>query len=259
MDTGKKILQTIRKNNLRPASAFLFAVKHMAIWFVWALTVFVGAFVFSAFLFRVFNAGLEHIDFIASSRFHFILSSFSLFWLLLLSISALIAYAIFRNTERGHVFPWWTALLANVLISLCIGSALFFSGFGYVGEWLVSRHKGTDVEHAYLMRWNNVAEGRIAGIVSVVDDNTLLVTSPDGAGYMVDISGLETTQPIPTSEPIRVIGTLIEGGDFYACQILPVRFRGAFSREERVFQRVDEIKVGNERITLCGDIPTTDY
>ena len=258
MNTTEKVLKTIKKDKLRPRSVLFFALKHIAIWFILALTVFIGAFVFSAFLFRLLNAGFEHIGFITSSHFYFILSLFPFSWLLLLIASAVIAHTVFRDTERGHMPSWQTVTLVNILISLFIGSMLFFFGFGYVGERLVFHYKGMDVEHAYLMRWNNPEEGRIAGIASVIDNNTILLTDVDGVGHTVVISGLGMAT-VSTSTPIRVIGTLTEDGNFYACQILPVRFRGAFSREERIFQRVNEIKAEDERTTLCRDVPTTDY
>lgn len=254
----EKVLQTIRGNNMQPKSVLFFALKHIGIWFLWTLTVFVGACMFSAFLFRTLNSGFEYAGLITSSYFHFALSSFPFLWVFLIIVSMVVAHFKFRSTERGYGTSWGKIALINVSLSLFIGIILFFFGFGYVGEKSALRLMGTTVERAYLAKWNDVENGRIVGLVSIIDDDTLSLKDTRGTGYIVDISGLGIVK-IPINIPVRLIGILTDDGTFYACHILPVRFRGAFSREEIWFQRVNEIKTNDERSTLCRDISTVDY
>ena len=250
--TKEKVLQTIKEKNLRPRHTIFFAIKHITAWCIWTLAVLVGAFVFSALLFQLLNEGFGYH---AATPSHTALSSLSLLWIGLLALSSGIAFVQFRSTERGHTIPWGAAILTNILLSLLIGSVLFFFGFGYVSEHTALRFKGTTVERAYLIRQHNAQQGIIIGTVTAINDNTLSLQGIDGKGYLADISGLTSTT-IPTNVPIRVIGAYMDNNDLYACRIAAIRFRGAFRREERAWQRIDEIKADNERTTLCRDIPT---
>lgn len=254
----EKVLQSIKENNIRPKSALFFALRQIGVWFTWALTVLIGALTFSALMFRVLNSGFEHIDLITSSKVFFVLSSLPVFWILLSMASTLVAYAELRNTDRGHVISWKAAALLNVALSILTGTILFFSGFGYISERVALQIRGMDIERTYLTQWNDPGHGRLAGMISAIDDDTLSLLSIDTTGYIVDISGLEAVS-IPTNTPVRIIGTFTENGDFYACRVLPVRFRGAFQRKETVFHKVHEIKTDDARTTLCRDIPTTHY
>ena len=91
--------------------------------------------------------------------------------------------------------------------------------------------------------------------MNIVDEDTISLTGIDKIAYIVDISGFGAID-IPTDIPVRVVGTTVDDGRFYACSLLPMRFRGAFRREELVFRRINEIIIDDERTTICGNVPT---
>ena len=121
---------------------------------------------------------------------------------------------------------------------------------------IVNRH--VDPFRRYVRHWDNENHGILTGVAAVIDNNSLLLTSLHGRGHTIDISGLGAVS-IPINVPVRIIGIPLEDGSFHACAVLPVQFRGGFSRQELYFNRADEINQGSERSTLCEDILTPFY
>ena len=254
-DTTDNVIKTIKERNIRPKHSLFFALKHIGMWFLWTMTILVGALTFAAFLFKIVNSGIEHHYLADQSYLSFILSTFPFFWVVLIVLSVVVAHYQFRHTEHGHTVPLFRIALVHTVLTLGIGTALFFFGFGYLGGMAALQLRGKNVETSYLARWHEPEKGLLAGRVSIVDEDTISLIGIDKVAYIVDISGFGAID-IPTNIPVRIVGTIVEDGRFYACSLLPMRFRGAFRREELVFRRINEIIIDDERTTICGNVPT---
>ena len=252
-NTSKKVLEAIKRGGVRPRRSFVFAMRHIGLWFLWTMTVLVGAFTVGAFLFKIANSGIEHLHLVDLPPFRFVVSVFPFLWAALIAASAAAAHRQFRSTERGHTIPLRRVALLHGALTIGIGIALFLSGFGYIGESAALRLRGSSVERSYLKRWHSPENGLLAGRLHIIDGDTASLTGIDGGGYLVDISGLGAAR-VPVNIPVRVLGTAVDDGRFYACRVLPIRFRGAFGRNETALRQTDEIIVGDERTTLCGDL-----
>ena len=251
-----KVLETIKKKRMRPASELVIALKNITVWFIWTLILIFTALLFSKLLFVLSNNGVEDLHYITGSKAVFLWVSLPLTTVVLISIFAYLAYLQFKHTEGGYKIPWVRITFINILLIVSIGVGFFITGIGYTAEYYLAKFKREEVHMKLFKAWNNPKEGRLAGELLPVDQDTLSLLSIDNKTYVIDISGVSETQ-IPINTPVRVIGKELEDATFYACHILSARMRGRSPVEIATYQRINEIQDKDMRSSICRDVSAT--
>ena len=133
MERSKKIIEKIRKENIKPIPKWYFLVPNILIWLVFILLVFVGAAAFSVILLSIQQTDFDLVSHIPHSRMEWILGLLPFFWIFLLFIFLVAAIFTFKKSKKGYKFSWPRLFGLSTAASIFLG-ILFFIGGG--SHWL---------------------------------------------------------------------------------------------------------------------------
>jgi hypothetical protein len=235
-DIENKVLDKIKKGNVKPIPKWEFVLKRVFVWILFILSVFFGAFAVSVIIFLLKVNDWEFYEHISGSLPVFILETFPYFWLLLLVILGFVAYFNFRNTGRGYKYRFSFVMFLSVFLSIVLGAVLFRVGVArsvehfFLNSMPFYMHMNVDRE----MMWLQPENGLLAGkIIERLSPDELLLLDFNGKNWrIVNVSNLNTFPPVlDNGNMIRIVGEIIEESVFSGKQIAPWQANRKFLKE----------------------------
>lgn len=236
---AQRVLHRIEGEHLTPRPRWEFLFKNYVLWGLGALAVTLGALAFSATLFQIQNVdwrlrGATHTDF-----FSFFVAAAPIMWVTALALCVLIGYINVHRTTHGYRYPFTLVVLGAVLLSLAVGSGVYYMGFGgtfdeAVGGRLPFYRPILLQERSW---WAAPEKGLLTGQVVSVAPSVSSFTLQDfnGREWMVDTDDLRNRDMtlVARGGAVRIVGLPVAttSSSFHACFVFSGETRGVNKKE----------------------------
>ena len=263
----QRVLDRIEGEHVTPRPHWEFIFKNYFFWTLGAFAVVLGAFAFSAALFRIENVGWRLYAAIRPDFFGFFLSVAPFLWILALAIFVLIGYLNIRHTKTGYRYPLGLIAAGAVLTSIVLGTFLYAMGFGGFIEGFVGDHPPfyQPIMLEEQSWWVDPTNGLLAGEImsAASNDTSFVVRDFSGKEWVVD--GMDLRGPdlaaVARGGTVRIVGapTTATSSTFHACFVFPWETRGEFENTSpppplTTISSTTERNTEASRSEICKDI-----
>ena len=215
----------MQRLNLKPKPGWHFTLKTIFYWFLFIVSVILGAFAFSIVLFSIQQLDFDLLSHMSHSRLEFIIGLAPFFWIISLIIFLFVAMIGIKNSKKGYKFSYFKILIFSASFSILAGT-LFFIGGG--GGWLENAFSARvglyeSVESKKTKLWSEPENGFLAGTIIEVNNAKIEIIDLSGEVWEIDIkqANIPRSVEITEGEKIKFIGEITSPGNFKANEIRP--------------------------------------
>jgi uncharacterized membrane protein len=225
-DISDKIIERIKKGDVKPYSKWHFVFHRSAIWILFGITILIGSIACGIAIFQLQHAEWDLYRHLSHSLPEFIILIVPYFWLIFMIGFTVFAYYFFRHTERGYRYSAVAFVLVSLGISIVGGLVFHKAGLAESLEGIfrdrVSFYRALQERRERV--WMAPENGLLAGKITAV--------KPDGAMELLDLNTRQWTLSAPhavwrgnlTPEKglkIKIIGRMKNSREFVAEEIRP--------------------------------------
>lgn len=167
-DISEKIIDKIKKENLKPAPKWHFLLKNYVIWILFVLSILIGSLTFSVILFFITSSGIDAYLFLNKNPLGGFILALPRFWLAFLLVFLAVAYYNYKHTKGGYKYNSYLIIILSVIISFILGYFLFFFGLGKKTDDILNNnipiYRQNTMMHKQRM-WNRPEQGFLIGDV----------------------------------------------------------------------------------------------
>lgn len=247
------LFERIEHDKVCPRSRWFFQSRECAVWFVWLLSVVIGALAMAVtfFVFRYHQYALYEAT--HNNPLIFMMEALPYVWIVVFALMVYVAIYNLRHTKRGYRYPLWMIFASSVVVSFAGGSLLHMIGFGYSVDHTLGQHTSlyTSQDKYQQRLWQNPREGRLFGVqtyTTLSPTTTIIFRDNIGTFWTVDISELPESDVavLATNQSVKLMGMMIREDvrRFHACGAFPWVYQKDMTIEVLQAQR----QVFNERI-----------
>jgi len=235
---SKKVLEKIKKQDIRPIPKWQFMLKDSFVWSLFGINLILGSIGFAIIIFLLVNNDSVGDFSLTKNIWQWFVLSIPVVWILLTALFLFVAFYNFKNTEEGYRFSVGKKVLLNVGITILLGLMLYFSG-------LSERLNNIFVEsvpfytNALDLRqevWMRPQEGYLSGTILEIneDKEEMLLRDLDGkvwsVGYGDALVKIRVT--LVAGEKIKMLGDMSSDTLFEATEIRPWEGMGRGMQEK---------------------------
>ena len=230
----QELLGRLKKEKMTPAPRWHFLLKNYSIWTLGVASFAVGSVSFALIIHLVRNNDWAIYDEISGSLWQFIFLTLPYFWIILLALFLSVMYYNLRHTKGGYHYS------VPAILSLCIissfGGGLLLHKFamGQAIDDLLGEKAPyyRELINPQARLWDAPEQGRLIGIISssTGESNFYLIDFRDKK-WLIQCGFCQKMMPVSIiiSEPVRLLGEMVDEDTFSASRILPVQAgRGLF-------------------------------
>lgn len=227
-DFSREILEKIKKDGIKPKSKWHFMLKDYVVWFVFAVSIVLGALSFSIILhFWEINDWDAYYR-VSDNFVAFVALTMPYFWLACFLAFVLVAYRYLQHTKTGYRLEFAKVVFLNLVLTFVGGAVLYSVGLGRQAENEFAKRAPfydnlrNDQEKIWLRPEQGVIIGRVIEIEA--ESDLIELDDPRQATWIVDTSDAEYFQGFIVQEGfmIKVFGKRGEGNYFVAEEIRPL-------------------------------------
>jgi len=235
------LLERIEQENHHPRSRWFFRSRECVIWFLWLITVIVGAAAFAVSFFVMTHYQYALYEATHANFLTFIISALPYIWLIVFAVMTFLAVYNLRHTKRGYRYSVPTVLMSSILVSFAAGSTLHFFGLSYaidsyLGAQTAMYQSQDEVDIAL---WQRPSEGRLLGrqVHSTAAPTQLIIFADESdTRWRMDVTELmpEDIKLLQQKKPVRVLGVVTEAdyNIFHACGVFPWTYQKNMTRQD---------------------------
>ena len=222
---SKKILEKIKKEDIKPIGRLSFILKDSFILILFFLNILFGSIglAICIYLFRVsdiFDLILSVNDFI-----QILIISIPIIWVLITLLFIFVSYLNFRYSKGGYRFSFIKIFLINLLIIFVLGVSIDTLGLSERLNTVFSSNfpmYQESVDPRYQV-WNRPQEGYLAGEILDISLGDILIEDLSGNSWNVDIrdANIRRMVNMQEAEKIKIRGSVGDNNTFKAVDILP--------------------------------------
>jgi hypothetical protein len=242
------VMERIACGDVCPRSKVFFKTREYLVWFLWGLSVVLGALAVAVALFVVSYQKTGMYLHHGRGAFDFFISSLPFLWVGVLVAMVLLAVFHVRHTKRGYRYPLWILTISSLVLSFAGGAVLHLLGVGKYADYHLGQNMRmyTSQEKMEKKLWHAPLEGRLIGVQQAV------MPLPIQGASFTDIFGdtweLDTTELTDTERAflaegtmVRLTGTTTDMSlrQFYVCAVLPWLHERGITKAE--FERASEM------------------
>ncbi|HEB62453.1 MAG TPA: hypothetical protein ENI82_04790 [Bacteroidetes bacterium] len=225
MGNPDKLIETIKKEKIKPKPKWVFNLNNSLLWLMYFLFVLVGAISFSVILFAIQQTDFELLSHMGHSKLELFLSILPFIWLVLLIVFILGSlYAIYYS-QRGYKFTFSRLIAINVGLSVLIGTMFFIGGGASWFENAFAIRTGfyESIQKKKEKVWQNPDKGNLAGVIYDVKDGILEFNDFENKKWIINIDSTFIANPVllEKGEKIKITGIKIDDTTFKAKEIYP--------------------------------------
>jgi len=222
-----EVFKKIKDNNIKPKSRWYFVTKNYFIWSIFVISIILGSFAFSMVIFIIKQLDWDIYHYIGDSFLKTVFISLPYLWLIFLILFIGVAYYNFIHTKRGYRFKFISILLISLIISITLGTGLYFNGFS---ERLENIFSGKIPYYNRLVyscqeQWMQPERGLLAGTIIEMGlpENSFILRDLENNRWKIETSKVIWKGKLtPTTNlKIKLIGKLIDDNNFVAMEIRP--------------------------------------
>jgi len=237
MENSDELIEKMKLLNLKPKPGWHFTLKTTFYWFLFLVSVVLGAFAFAIVLFTIQQIDFDLISHMSHSKIEFLMGLAPFFWIFSLIIFLVVAMIGIKNSKKGYKFSFSKMVLFSASFSILAGT-LFFIGGG--GEWL---------ENAFSVRmglyegvqdkkekfWSMPENGYLSGTIIEVAETSIQLTDFHEQIWKVDIehANIPPAVLIFEGEKIKIIGEITSSSNFQATEIRPWGGNGGGQKRQK--------------------------
>jgi hypothetical protein len=206
------VLAKIEKERVAPIPRWRFLFIEYSIWFLWGLSVLIGAVAFSVMLFFSMHARFGFYEAMHESTLMFFLEMVPYAWVLVFVCMAILAHYNLRHTKHGYKYGVWRILVSSILCSFLAGFMLHAAGMGFLIDTFVAKRLPAlpALQTIEARMWQSPEHGRMLGVYQgeTEDPEVIHFIAKDGASWKVDTTELNPLEvgTLYSGEPVRLIG-----------------------------------------------------
>lgn len=223
------ILRRIESEQIEPTPRWYFLCMQYLVWFLWFLSVVIGALAIAVMLYVSMHASYALYEVTHETVWEFIIEVVPVLWLCVFLLMAGIAYVNLRHTKKGYRYPVWHILLSSLLMSIVGGSLLHMIGAGYITDSFMQNKMPLYSSFEKLERqwWQRPEEGMLVGRLSVMvpEHKYVLFADIDDERWRMQIDELSPTELelLQSGKLVKVLGVRsgTTTGLFHGCGVFP--------------------------------------
>ncbi len=271
------VFAKIEAAKLTPRARWYFQSRECLVWFLWLLSVFLGALAVAVSLSAVSYQSHALYEITHDSYWLYVLAVLPYLWLLVFLVMGGLGIYHLRHTRRGYRYPLWLICASSLIFSLAGGAFLHLVGAGFgldktLGEKVPMYASQMEYERA---RWQVPNEGRLIGRMPQPrnEDSASIVwfVDADNNDWQIDISELmlEDQELLNRGQTVRLIGQLVMAEErlFHSCAVMPFVYEHNYTMAElreirsSILRRLysknpkqsEEKELGED--TVCANLP----
>jgi hypothetical protein len=218
---SEKIINKIKEEAMSPAPKINFLAKDYLFKILAVLCLLIGSLATGVIIFIFANQEWDIYERVAPNLFNFIFLIIPYFWLLIFIIFIIITYYDYRQTKFGYRFRFLYLIISYLIITLIIGSLLYFLGLGGILEQAFNeRLPHLNYEH-YL--WQRTGDGLLAGTILSLTATNIVLEDLEKNTWSIDYNPalLINNQTLSVGQKIKIIGDEKGFRSFWAEEIRP--------------------------------------
>ena len=218
-----KIANKIKKENIKPKSKLVFLLKDYFIWSIFGVAIVIGGLAFVVMLFLLTSNDWDIHQHLDKSFWEYLLISLPYFWISILVLFLLLAYYNYRHTKEGYRYKTYLIVFGSVIMSIVIGTGLFFLGMGNKIEQIFADnlpYYNNFTQHRIEM-WNQPEKGLLAGEIIEFNDDVLKLKDFKKNIWKINTSDASWRggKVAQLGEQIKIIGAKQSESEFTAQEI----------------------------------------
>ena len=187
MENANKILDRIKKEEIKPIPGWFFSLRNAAIWLGFLIAVVLGALAFSIVLLAIQQTDFKITSHLTHTKLELFLGLLPIIWLILLVLFLGIAMISIQSSWRGYKFSILRLVTICTLMSISLGTLFFIAGGSQKLENAFALNVLTykSIEERKIQVWSNPAEGYLSGEITKVNDQTFILEDFNKAQWQV--------------------------------------------------------------------------
>jgi hypothetical protein len=204
---ANSILKKIKTEDLKPRPSWHFWLRNIAFWSIFALAALIGGRAIGVMGMVFSDIDIPFLMEAHGPLLHHITTILPLFWIIFFLLFLLLANYGLHHTKRGYRLGTTKLVGINLIISFAIGGGAFLIEDGEKFEKFV--HEKAPIfkkmEDNRRQVWNNPNEGRIAGTIIIIQDETILVLDDfNNTTWTVNYSEAQMRRRFDLREGIKI-------------------------------------------------------
>ena len=225
MQESKKIIEKIKKENIRQKPKWHFVVPNILIWLGFVILVFVGAAAFSVVLLSIQQTDFNLISHMSHSRVELFLGLLPFFWIVIVLIFLFGALIIFKKSKKGYKFGWPRLLGLSTAASMLLGTLFFIGGgSGWLENTFAEKVSYYESLHEKKQKiWMKPEEGFLSGTIEKVDGDRLELIDFNNKKWDIDYGDAFIAPPVLLNkgEQVKLIGEITGANTFQVKEMRP--------------------------------------
>lgn len=224
---SKRVLEKIKKSDLKPIPKWHFMLKSSFIWGLFVVNLLLGAIGFAVIIYLLVNNDAVWDFSLTKNIIQWILLAIPLVWVVLTVFFLFVAYYNFKHTEGAYKTSVWSKGLINIGIAAFLGLILYTSGFSVklnriLSDTIPFYSHALDIREAV---WMRPQEGFLSGDIVSINEDKRLIELKDLNGNVWSVEYASATVRywvvLDVGERIKILGTVVAESTFKASEIRP--------------------------------------
>ena len=225
-----QLFERIESEQVCPRPRWVFASRECVVWFLWFISVVVGALAVAISLFVVTHHQYAFYEATHDNWFTFAVEVLPYIWIFIFLFMLYTAFYNLQHTKHGYRYPVWMIVSSSIVLSFAGGAALQLFGLGYSVDKVLGDHMAMYMSQEKLERklWQAPHEGRLLGqqlLSTVVPTSTIVFKDVHGVHWRMDVSELQEQDIalLASKRSVRILGKEMNEvvPIFYACGAFP--------------------------------------
>jgi len=225
MEESKKIIEKIKKENIRQMPKWYFVVPNILIWLGYVILVVVGAVAFSIILLSIQQTDFDLVSHLSHSRVELFLGLLPFFWITTLLIFLVAAIFTFRKSKKGYKFGWNRLLSLSTVASVLLGILFFIGGYSDLLENTFAEQVSyyECLQEKKQKIWMRPEVGFLSGTIEKVDVNRLQLIDFNNKKWEIDYGNAFIAHPVhlEKGEQVKLVGKITQANTFQAEEVRP--------------------------------------
>lgn len=222
-NTGKKILEKIEEENIKPKAKYSFWLKKNVLIISSVITILLGSISLAIIIFFINNQELNSFT-KHPSNWQIIFSSLPYLWILILIAFSFLVYYNLKHTEFGYRLTFIKIMGIYLSLIIILGISSYYLGLAdkLQNTFIANSPLYKNYTYNRLLIWQNPENGRLAGKMFLNESNNIILKDLRGDFWILDTT--EAKRPpfeLPNNE-IKIIGSIIEENNFKVYEIRPL-------------------------------------
>jgi len=224
-DITNKVLDKIKKGNIKPKPKWEFLLKKSVFWTLFGLSIVIGGIAASIIIFMIMTNDWDVYPYVGNSFLTFIFKTLPYFWIVILGAFIGIAYYNFKHTDTGYKYRFSLFVIINILVSIVIGFTLFSLGAAKKIDKVMLNHAPLYQEFHHKPKvemWSNPDDGLLGGeIVTIFKDDRIEILDFKNNKWIIINKDPQTLVKPPLKEGliIQTVGEKVDNTTFKAVKI----------------------------------------